>query len=79
MFSMENTGLIFIVAAWVYQYMRMRYGNRTVRSAFVGLYIFGTGLIVVGGWNVSALTFAEGLNILAFIAALGVMLASQRR
>ncbi len=79
MFTFENIGLFFIALAWIYQYTQMRYGKCAIRPAFIGLYIFGVGLIVIGGWNIFALTFAEVMNIVVFIAALGVLLASQKR
>ena len=79
MISFENLGLFLIACAWVYQYTQMRYGKCAIRPGFIGLYIFGVGVLIVGGWNIFDFTFAEGMNILAFIAALGVLLAVQKR
>jgi|GEM_PF-6452168 len=79
MITTHNIGLLIIALAWVYQYTRMRYGRCTLRTSFAATYAFGTGLLVISGWNISALTFAEGMNILAFIAAIGVTLASRSR
>ncbi len=79
MFTAQNIGLSLIVIAWLYQYARMRYGRRALRPAFAALYALGAGFLVVGGWSISSLSFAEVANILALIAALGVLLASKSR
>jgi membrane-bound ClpP family serine protease len=72
---LTNIGLVLIIFAWIFQFVKMVKNGKTIRPAFVALYAVGVLLLVIDGF-MSGFTVLASLNLVSFVAALAVFFIS---
>lgn len=74
---MANLGLIFIIAAWLFQLFFVLRKSNNIQPLFILIYIFGVLLLVIDGYKTHLFLLAT-LNLLSLAAATAVLLKLNR-
>lgn len=74
---LSEIGLGIIVSSWVIQLLHLYKGQKEIHPHFIGIYIVGTVVLIIGGRD-RGLDFAAILNIASAILATLIFLKIRR-